>query len=92
MDTEEHRQLMRLFVSTSDIGRTMVIPPDVPKDRVDALRAAFVAMTKDPTFLAEAKKLNLDLDVLSGEQLQKLVTTTFDLKPEVVEEARKLYQ
>jgi tripartite-type tricarboxylate transporter receptor subunit TctC len=92
MDTEEQKQIMRLFVSTSEIGRTMVIPPDVPKDRVAVLRAAFVAMTKDPALLADAKKLNLDLDVLNGEQLQKLVTTTFDLKPEVVEEARKLYQ
>jgi tripartite-type tricarboxylate transporter receptor subunit TctC len=42
----------------------------VPKERVDELRAAFVAMTKDPEFLAEVAKLNFDLDPLSGAELQ----------------------
>jgi tripartite-type tricarboxylate transporter receptor subunit TctC len=91
METDEQKQIVRLFVSTSEIGRTMVIPPGVPKERVEALRAGFVKMTKDPALLAEAKKMNLDLDPLSGEQLQALVASTFELKADVVEHARKIF-
>jgi tripartite-type tricarboxylate transporter receptor subunit TctC len=91
MQTDEQKQIMRLFVSTSEIGRSMLIPPGVPQDRVDALRAAFVAMTRDPALVAEAKKANLDLDPLSGEEMQKLVVSTFDLKPDMVEHARTIY-
>ena len=92
METEDQRQIMRLFVSTSEIGRTMVIPPDVPKDRVDTLRVAFDKMMKDPTLIAEAEKLKLDLDPMGGVDLQKLIASTFDMTPGVVERARKLYQ
>lgn len=91
METDEQKQIMRLFVSTSEIGRSMVIPPNVPSDRVEAMRDGFVKMTRDPALLAEAKKANLDLDPMSGADLQKLVASTFDLKPEVVEHARKIY-
>jgi tripartite-type tricarboxylate transporter receptor subunit TctC len=92
MKTDEQKQIMRLFVSTSEIGRTMVIPSDVPKDRVDALRAAFDKMMKDPALIAEAEKLKLDLDPMSGVDLQKLIASTFDLKPEVIDKARQFYQ
>lgn len=92
METEDQRQIMRLFVSTSEIGRTMVIPPDVPKDRVDALRSAFDKMMQDSTLIAEAEKLKLDLDPLGGADLQKVVASMFDVTPAVVEQARKLFQ
>jgi tripartite-type tricarboxylate transporter receptor subunit TctC len=91
MQTEEQKQIVRLFVSTSEIGRTMVMPPGVPKERVAALRDGFTKMTKDPALLAEAKKMNLDLDPLSGAELQRLVTSMFELKPDVVAHARAIF-
>jgi tripartite-type tricarboxylate transporter receptor subunit TctC len=92
METEDQRQIMRLFVSTSEIGRTMVIPPEVPKDRVDALRSAFDKMMQDATLIAEAEKLKLDLDPLGGADLQKVVASMFDVTPAVVEQAHRLFQ
>lgn len=91
MANDEQRQIMRLFVSTSEIGRSLVIPPDVPNDRVAALRAAFNAMVKDSTFRAEADKAQMELDPLPGEDMQSLIAQTFDMSPALVERARELY-
>jgi tripartite-type tricarboxylate transporter receptor subunit TctC len=49
------------------------VAPGVPADRVATLRAAFRATMADPQFLAEAQKLNLDVDPIQGEELQTLV-------------------
>jgi hypothetical protein len=46
----------------------------VTPERVMALRAAFLAMTQDPAFRAEAERLNIPLNPLSGERLQAMVT------------------
>jgi tripartite-type tricarboxylate transporter receptor subunit TctC len=91
MKTDDQKQIMRLFISSSEIGRTLVIPPGAPADRVAALRQAFDKMMRDPGLIAEAKKLKLDLDPMSGAEMQKLIDATFDLPPAIVERARALY-
>ena len=88
--TDEQRQVIRLFLSTAEVGRTVLLPPDVPQDRVDAVRVAFVAMLKDPEFLAEAQKMKLALTPLDGEGLQKLNIDTFGASPKAVETAQKI--
>ena len=87
---DEQRQVIRLFLSTAEVGRTVLLPPDVPQDRVDVVRAAFVAMLKDPAFLAEAARLKLELNPLDGGGLQKLNGSTFDASPKAVETAQKI--
>lgn len=91
MDNDEQRQIMRLFVSTSEIGRSLLIPPEVPADRVAALRSGFNAMVKDAAFRAEADKLQMEIDPLPGEAMQDLIAQTFDMSPALVERARELY-
>ena len=88
--SDEHRQVVRLFLSTSQVGRTLLLPPDVPPERVSAIRLAFSAMLKDPEFLAEAKSRNLDLEPLDGPALQKLNQDTFDTSPTAIEIARTI--
>jgi tripartite-type tricarboxylate transporter receptor subunit TctC len=56
------------------IARPVATPPGVPPDRVDILRRAFDATMQDPAFLAEAAKLNAEIDPLTGEQVQNIVT------------------
>jgi tripartite-type tricarboxylate transporter receptor subunit TctC len=70
---DDEREILRFFHSQVDIARSFLAPPGVPADRVKLLRAAFLEMTKDKQLQAEAKNLNLNLDVLSGEELQKTV-------------------
>lgn len=77
MDTASNdldRAALRLLSAPTTIGRPFFAPPSVPADRVKALRAAFDATMKDVNFLADAKKLNLDIDPVSGDELQKIVS------------------
>lgn len=70
---EDDRALLRLFSTPSTIGRPIFTTPKTPKERVAALRSGFDAMLKDPGFLSDAKKANLELDPVSGEELQDIV-------------------
>jgi tripartite-type tricarboxylate transporter receptor subunit TctC len=83
------RQVMDLILAGGLWGRPFALPPNVPADRVAALRKAFVDMTKDADFLAEAKKLDLDLDVMDGAQLDDILRKAYASPPEIVEAARK---
>jgi tripartite-type tricarboxylate transporter receptor subunit TctC len=71
--TPADRRALALLFSRTEIGRPLFLPPGVPANRVEALRRAFDATMKDKAFLADAKKLGLDVDPLTGEQVQKLV-------------------
>jgi tripartite-type tricarboxylate transporter receptor subunit TctC len=67
------RQAMAMLFARTEYGRPYFLPPDVPVERVTALRRAFDATMKDPAFVAEAAKLQFDVDPLTGEQVQALV-------------------
>src|SRR5919205_1936469 len=69
----EDKAVLRLLSAPSTIGRPIFTTPGVPEDRVKALREAFDATMKDPALLEEAKKANLEIDPVSGEELQKIV-------------------
>jgi tripartite-type tricarboxylate transporter receptor subunit TctC len=74
VSSPEDKAAMRLLSAPTTIGRPIFTTPDVPADRVKALRAAFDAMLKDPAFIEEANKLKLDLEPVSGEELQRIVS------------------
>lgn len=88
--TEEARQLIEAGITIPAItNRPYVLPPGTPKDRVQTLRRAFAETLKDPEFLAEAKKAKLDIDPLSGEEVQKMVAAMFKLSPALVAKLRE---
>ncbi len=86
------RTVLRLLGSVTDIGFTIMAPPGVPADRVAALRNAFLEMVRDPDFLAEAKKIGLDPEPQSGEELQSTVTDTLNATGEAVQKLREVTQ
>ncbi|MGH6769761.1 MAG: Bug family tripartite tricarboxylate transporter substrate binding protein [Xanthobacteraceae bacterium] len=86
--TEEQRQVLDLISSPAALGRPFFLPPDVPADRVAALRKAFAATMKDPAYIAEGRKVRLDLNPLSAEQITKLVNATINAPPAIVAKAR----
>jgi tripartite-type tricarboxylate transporter receptor subunit TctC len=75
----EDKQVFALYASGSAIGRALMGPPDIPADRVKLLRDAFQATMQDSEFLAEAEKLQVDIEPLSGEALAGLVQKTLAL-------------
>jgi tripartite-type tricarboxylate transporter receptor subunit TctC len=70
----DDKAVLKLLSAPTTIGRPLFTSPGVPEERVKALRAAFDATMKDPEFLAEAQKRNFDINPVSGEEMQKIVT------------------
>ena len=87
--TPENKAALRLITSQQSIARPFAAPPGVPPERVQALRAAFDATMKDPQFLAEAKRLTLEVRPLSGREVQDVVREIYASPPEVVKIDRK---
>jgi tripartite-type tricarboxylate transporter receptor subunit TctC len=80
--TDEARQLIEVGIhSPHKFARPFVLPPGVPKERVQVLRNAFEETLKDKEFLAETEKMKLGLNPFGGEELEKTVTGIFKLDP-----------
>jgi tripartite-type tricarboxylate transporter receptor subunit TctC len=71
--SDNDRALVHLLSATTSIGRPLFSTPDVPADRVAALRQAFDATMKDPEFQEAAAKARLDINPISGAELQTIV-------------------
>lgn len=79
------RAALRLFSAAATIGRPLFSTPDTPQERVDALRRAFDLTMKDPAFLEAAAKSGLDIDPVSGVELQRIVDEIVRTPKEVTE-------
>jgi tripartite-type tricarboxylate transporter receptor subunit TctC len=90
--TENGKRILRLYASTTDVGRALVMPPKAPSDRVQAFRLGLEAMMKDPEFIAEANKLSLELDGLNGVGLAKIINDTVDVPSELAKEVAAVLQ
>jgi tripartite-type tricarboxylate transporter receptor subunit TctC len=88
---EEDRQVLAFISAETGITRAVVTTPDVPPERVEALRRAFDATMKDPEFLADAQRIKITVNPMSGEDLEKLVAEIADLKPALLEKVRAAY-
>jgi len=86
---DEQRQVLSLYASGSDIGRSIVAPPGVAPEIVAALRTAFSNTMRDAGLIADVRKSGLDIDALAGDRLQAIVGAAVDVPPPVVELARK---
>jgi tripartite-type tricarboxylate transporter receptor subunit TctC len=83
-DTEEQRQLFGLLLSSSEIGRSLVMTPGVPEERAKAMQAAFLGIMNDKTMLEEADKQQMGLDMMSGIELEKIVKSSLSTPPDLM--------
>ena len=88
--TEEARQLLRAMNAPSQITNPYAVHPDVPKDRVEALRKAFSATFADPEFQADAKKTRIEFTPSSGEQVTQIVHAILSTPPAVLAKMKKI--
>jgi tripartite-type tricarboxylate transporter receptor subunit TctC len=86
---DEERAMLELYFSQTAFGRPFLVAPGVPAERVAALRKAFQDTLRDPEFVADAERLKLDVDQVSGEQLQKLVERIYTASPELIGKIRQ---
>jgi tripartite-type tricarboxylate transporter receptor subunit TctC len=84
----EERQVFEMLASMKALGRPYFVAPEVPQDRADALRTAFMQTMKDPDFLADAKKSLGKIDPVSGADMKEVVTRVNSLPAAITEKAR----
>lgn len=85
------KALMDAALAPQALGRPLVMPPDVPKDRVQAIRQAVTETFDNSDFQAAAKKIGLIVNApQTGEQLQKVIEQSYATPPAVLDRLRKL--
>ena len=67
-----------------------MLPPDVPKERVEIMRKAFAEVARDPDMRAEAGRLKLDMSYHTPEHLERLVAALYETPPAMIEVVKKL--
>jgi tripartite-type tricarboxylate transporter receptor subunit TctC len=91
MKSDSDKEVVRLIVSRQTIARPFAAPPNVPVERVAALRKAFDATMKNKDFLSEAEKLKLEItDPVSGADMQKLIDDLYKSSPDVLARAKEV--
>jgi tripartite-type tricarboxylate transporter receptor subunit TctC len=81
----EDKKVVEFLNAGAAIGRAPILPPDVPADRVAALRRAFDQMVKDPAFLAQADKIKVEIDPTPGEEVQRISNQILSTPSDIVQ-------
>jgi tripartite-type tricarboxylate transporter receptor subunit TctC len=87
---DTQRQIFSLFAGGSALGTAMLAPPGVPPATIAVLRRAFDETMRDAALIDEVSKSAVDIDPLPGDEVGKIVDRTFDIRPDVLDQARKL--
>jgi tripartite-type tricarboxylate transporter receptor subunit TctC len=90
--TDEQRAILKLVLARQVMGRPYVAPPNLPADRVATLRQAFMDTMIDQDFLAEAAKTELEINPVSGADVEKLVKEVYATPPDIVAKAKAAAQ
>jgi len=90
VDDARQAAALKMIIARQNIARPFAAPPDVPKERIEALRRAFDKTMRDPEFLAEAKNLDLEVRPAAGAQVQALLEELYASPPDIVRRATGL--
>ena len=89
---DRDRQIVDLVSLPTVLGYAHWVAPEVPADRVAALRSAYAATMKDPAFLAEAQRLNMMLRPATGAEVEAQVAKVASTPKPVLEEAARVLE
>jgi tripartite-type tricarboxylate transporter receptor subunit TctC len=81
---DEDKATLDVFFSQMIFGRPYVLPPETPAERVAQLRKAFAAALADPELLSEAKRANLEVNPVSGEEVEALIKKVYSAEPHII--------
>jgi tripartite-type tricarboxylate transporter receptor subunit TctC len=85
--TDEQRQILDFLSSSIELGRPIMLPPEVPRDVVAVMRRAFDASMNDPLLREEATKMGLDITHRTGEQLEAVIRAAAATPPAIIAKA-----
>jgi tripartite-type tricarboxylate transporter receptor subunit TctC len=88
--TEQDRQVFNLVFGGQALGRFYYAPPGVPAERVKALRTGLMATMQDKDFLADAERTKIDIEPMTGEEVEALVAKYTSVSPEIVARAKQV--
>jgi len=89
---DESRRVADVILRGGDFGRPMIAGPGTPAGRVNILREAYVKSMNNPELLAEAKKARMDIELVTGEQLQALAKRVMNQPPAVLNRVKKILE
>lgn len=87
--TDMEKKVLDIHFGQLLLGRPFIGTPDMPADRAKALRESFLAVLKDPKLLADAKKVNIEIDAISAEDALKLLVGFGAYPKDVIDAAKK---
>jgi tripartite-type tricarboxylate transporter receptor subunit TctC len=82
--TPELQQALEFLYLPLALGRSLAAPPEVPADRLEVLRSAVLKTMHDPDFLADAKRLEIDVEPMNAADTKAMVERLFATPPAVV--------
>ncbi len=85
------KKILRFIEVSESLGMGFWIHPDVPKDRLAALRTAFMATMTDPAFVADAKKRKAPVDPITGQELQNTVAAGLNVSPALIAKMKTVF-
>ena len=83
------KRALDFILAREILGRPFLAPPDVPADRVKALRAAFDATLKDKDFLVDAERRQAEINLVPGDEIDALLKTAAAAPKDVIERVKK---
>ena len=86
----EHKQALEFLYAGQGIGRPFIAPPDMPPAVTKVVRNAFAATMKDPEFIADAKKMKLDVHPEDGAKLEALIRHIYATPKNIVDQVSAL--
>jgi tripartite-type tricarboxylate transporter receptor subunit TctC len=89
VDDKTSKTVIEFYSAASAIGRALITPPQVPADRLAALRDAFDKVVKDVEFLREAERIKAEVDPTPGAELQKYVLEIINAPKDIIDRANK---
>jgi tripartite-type tricarboxylate transporter receptor subunit TctC len=89
---DAEKTFLAIYTSSGTIGRSLVFPPGVPAERVNAMRIAFDRTLKDPVFQEELKSKHILFAPMSGEKLKAYVDKFMTTPPARIEASRRIYK
>ena len=87
--TDEQRQALALLFARDVLGRPFLAPPEVPADRVSALRTAFNAAVKTPALLADADKGKMEIELVTASEVEDLIRKAYATPVAVVNRVKE---
>jgi tripartite-type tricarboxylate transporter receptor subunit TctC len=86
--TQEQKDLLDVLNAPADLGRPFIVDKQVPSARVEILRAGLAAALKDDQLLAEAQKLSFPIELVTGEEAERIVGMMYASSPPIVRKVK----